>query len=273
MKLTDIQPKNDEQEMALRNCIFFCRTGSQLYGTSTPESDDDFTGIFVPDRDYVIGKKKALTPAGNPSGDTLEQIEFNTNPSTSRKRNTKDDVDCMLFSLDKWTTMCANNNPNRLEVFFAPKNCILHMTELGGRLFAARDNFISLDSYNSFKGYSHEQMRRLKLKSGNNNGRQDLIEKYGYDVKMASHNIRLYMECIQLLKQGSIEFPLSESGFILDMKRGKVTYEEFIAKSEQLAALCDAVYANSKLPAHPNLDAINKLQISIYEDFWGAKYN
>lgn len=261
MNLTDIKPKSEQQEMAIKNCIFFCRVGSHLYGTNTPESDDDFTGIFIPDKEYVLGKR------------VIEQVEFNTNPSSSGKRNTKDDLDCTLFALDKWTTMCVNNNPNRLEIFFAPDNCILHITDLGKRLFAARDLFISLDAYNSFKGYSHEQMRRLKLKSGNNNGRLDLIEKYGYDVKMASHNIRLYLECIQLLKQGSIEFPLHESGLLLDIKRGKVTYDEFLNKSAELAALCDIVYANSKLQSHPNLKDVNKLQISLYEDFWGTKYN
>ena len=259
MQPSDLKPKSEQQQMAVDNCIFFCRTGSHLYGTTTPESDDDFTGVFIPNKDYVLGKRR------------VEQVEFNTNPSSSGKRNTKDDLDCTLFALDKWTTMCANNNPNRLELFFAPENCILYISDLGKRLFASYKMFISLDSYNSFKGYSHEQMRRLTLKSGNNNGRKDLIEKYGYDTKMASHNIRLYIECIQLLKQGSIEFPLKENKLLLDMKNGRMTYDEFIKKSESLSALCDAVYAASTLQAHPDMGAISKLQTEMYEEFWSTK--
>ena len=166
-----------EQNMALNNCILFFRTGSHLYGTATPESDDDYTGVFVPDPAYVFGKKYA--PG---SSQRLEQVEFNTNPSDSGKRNSKEDTDCMMFTLDKWTSMCLDNNPNRLELFFAPQNCRLFLHPTGQKLMDNYNLFLSLNSYGSFRGYSHQQMKRIKLKSGNNNGRVDLIEKYGYDT-------------------------------------------------------------------------------------------
>lgn len=33
-------------------------TGSNLYGTNTPESDIDYAGIFIPTIDYYFGLKK-----------------------------------------------------------------------------------------------------------------------------------------------------------------------------------------------------------------------
>jgi len=273
MKLEDIrkllagnQELSAEQNMALNNCILFFRTGSQLYGTHTPESDDDYTGVFIPDPEYVFGKKYA--PG---KGTRLEQVEFNTNPSDSGKRNSKEDTDCMMFTLDKWTSMCIDNNPNRLELFFAPENCRLFLRNAGEKLLANYKLFLSLNTYGSFRGYSHEQMRRLKLKSGNNNGRKDLIEKYGYDTKMASHNIRLYLECIQILKQGKIDFPLKENQYLLDIKQGRVSFEDFLKRSEALEAMCDMVYASSTLPAEPDVESVSKLQESLLLDFWNLK--
>lgn len=112
-------------------------------------------------------------------------------------------------------------------------------------------------------------MSRLKLKSGNNTGRKELQEKFGYDVKLAHHNIRLYLECIQLLKEGRIEFPLKENKMLLDIKLGLWSKDDFFAKSEQLSAMCETVYANSKLQSEPDLEAISKLQMELYEEFWG----
>lgn len=273
MKITDMKTSTPEEKMAVANCILMVRCGSHLYGTSTPTSDDDFTGIFIPDKDYVIGKKYVLNSLGKSSGQKLEQVEFNTNPSNSGRPNQKGDFDCTLFALDKWTTMAANNNPNRLELFFVPENCVVHITPLGKKFLAAYKSFVSLQSYGSFRGYSHEQMSRLKLKSGNNTGRKELQEQFGYDVKLAHHNIRLYLECIQLLKEGRITFPLSESKMLLDIKRGLWSKEDFFAKSDQLSTLCETVYANSKLQVEPDMESINKLQIELYEEFWRGNDN
>lgn len=144
MKLQDIKTNMPEQRMAVDNCILYVRTGSHLYGTRTPTSDDDFTGIFIPDKEYVLGKKYVMNSLGKSSGERLEQVEFNTNPSDSGKKNQKGDFDCTLFTLDKFTTMSANNNPNRLELFFVPENCVLHITEQGKKLLAAYKLFMSL---------------------------------------------------------------------------------------------------------------------------------
>ncbi len=273
MKLSDMKTSTPEQEMAVKNCILMVRCGSHLYGTSTPKSDDDFTGVFVPDKDYVLGKKYVTNTFGQSTGHRIQQVEFNTNPSDSGKPNQKGDFDCTLFALDKWTTMAAANNPNRLELFFVPENCVVHITPLGKKFLASYKNFVSLKSYGSFRGYSHEQMARLKLKSGNNTGRKELQEEFGYDVKLAHHNIRLYLECIQLLKEGKITFPLREARMLMEIKTGLWSKEDFFKKSEQLSALCETVYANSTLQPEPDMDAINKLQIEIYEEFWGNKYN
>ena len=258
MKLEDLKPKTPEQEMAKKNCILFCRTGSYLYGTNTPESDEDYTGIFIPDEDYILGWNK-----------NIEQVEVGTNPSGSGRINSVGDIDCTLYSLTKWIKLAARNNPNILELFFTPDNCVIFKNEYGRRLMGSYLLFISQKAYHSFTGCSRDQLYKLKTKKKNESGRVHLVEKYGFDTKFALHSLRFMIETIQLMKGGRIEFPLAENRLLLDIKRGQYTEEEFFKKSDTLAEVCDLAFAKTDIPYAPNHAEISKLQKSMLLDFWG----
>lgn len=250
-----------EQRMALDNLILFCRVGSNMYGTNTIISDDDFVGIFVPPKEYVCGLKG------------IKQVEIRTNPTGSGKRNKVGDIDITLKSLGEYCKLAQNNNPNILELFFVPDNCVLYKNNYWDKLVENKDLFLSLKVFHSFKGYAHSQKKRLELKSGNNMGRKDLVEKYAYDVKLASHNIRLYLECIQLLKEGRITFPLPEREMVVQIKTGLWAGEEgfqrFVKESERLANVCQDLYGKSNLPHAPAQEKINKLLVDMHFDYWG----
>jgi predicted nucleotidyltransferase len=47
----------NEQDMALQNMILKLRIGSVMYGTNTTDSDEDFGGIFIPNKEYILGTK------------------------------------------------------------------------------------------------------------------------------------------------------------------------------------------------------------------------
>lgn len=256
----NLSRQTEEQRMAQDNCIFLARVGSTMYGTTTENSDDDMVGIFMPSPDYVIGRKR------------VECVEFLTNASDSDIRNKKGDMDYKFYSLTKWIHLALNNNPNILELFFAPVNCILHETDEWKQIKTKQELFISLKAYHSFKGYAFGQMERLGIKSGNNTGRKDLIELYQYDVKMAAHTFRLYYECIQLLKEGQITMPLPDKKEILFIKKGGYPgldgLEKLKAKALELEKLCDKVYAESKLRYSPDHEAISSLQQDILINYW-----
>ena len=54
----NISELNAQQKMACDNKIIWITVGSNLYGTATPESDEDFMGIFMPNEEYVVGLKR-----------------------------------------------------------------------------------------------------------------------------------------------------------------------------------------------------------------------
>ena len=257
MKFEDLVPKTVEQKLAVDGCIFLVKSGSTLYGTRTENSDDDAIGVFIEPEEYRLGRKR------------VETVDFKTNSNSSGKRNQKGDLDVTMHSLDKFVGLAINNNPTIVELFFAPDNCLIHVTDIGKEFLASYPLFVSKKLYHALGGYAYQQIERNELKSGNNNGRQDLIQKFGYDVKLVSHAIRLYMESVELLGTGSLIFPLKENQKLLDIKQGRWTYEQCKAETDRLKTLSDAVYASSKVRYAPDKEAIDDLQVKLYRSFYG----
>ena len=49
----------DFRKHSIDNMILKFRVGSHLYGTNTPESDEDFSGVFMPHENTVFGFERA----------------------------------------------------------------------------------------------------------------------------------------------------------------------------------------------------------------------
>ena len=97
------------------------------------------------------------------------------------------------------------------------------------------------------------------------------LDDSGYDLKFASHIFRLYYEGLQLLKEGTITFPLIENNFLLAVKRGDYTLEEILKRADEFEPLFDLAYQQSKLRHSPDQDGISKLQTKMYLEYWREK--
>lgn len=245
----------NEQEMALQNLIYKIRIGSNLYGTIIDISDEDLGGIFIPNKEYVLGIKNC------------EQVELSEKISKTI-RNQKGDTDYTVYSILKFIPLAIANNPNIIEFFFVPEYCQLFTTEWSKELIANRDLFLSKKSYHTFKGYAYAQRQKLMVKRDNMTGRTELALKYGYDTKFASHLIRLLLECQQILVEKTITFPLPQNNLIRDIKLGKYDLTWILNKAEELEKLIDLAYVTSDLQYTANFEKINRLQIKLLEDFW-----
>lgn len=97
------------------------------------------------------------------------------------------------------------------------------------------------------------------------------LDDSGYDLKFANHIFRLYFEGLQLLKEGTITFPLVENAFLLAVKRGEYTLEEILKRADDFEPLFDLAYQQSKIRQSPDQDAISKLQTKMYLEYWKEK--
>ena len=64
--------------------------------------------------------------------------------------------------------------------------------------------------------------------------RKNLLQKYGYDTKFASHLVRLMLEGKELLSTGRLEFPLKYADKILEVKQGKWKMEDVLEYAQQV---------------------------------------
>lgn len=88
--------------------IFKSIYGSHLYGTNVETSDTDYKGVGVPTADEILLCEIPKT----------ETTDTNTD---SKRKNTKDDVDCQMFSLKKYLHDLMNGQTYAYELLFSPK--------------------------------------------------------------------------------------------------------------------------------------------------------
>jgi predicted nucleotidyltransferase len=137
-----------EQKMVLENAVGLFLTGSHLYGSNTPESDFDYEGIFIESPEYVLGNK------------SCDEVKFSTKENEN-SRNTKDDIDCKFYSLRKFFTLAAENNPNKVEWFFVPEDKFVFKNNYWNFITDNYELFLSQKIQHSFSGYAHSQKNKM----------------------------------------------------------------------------------------------------------------
>ena len=120
--------------------IFEAITGSQLYGTNTPLSDVDYRGVVVPPMRVLL----------NPFY-----------PFEQKDRGFEED-DRTLYALSKFFQLCADSNPNIIELLFIPKQNIVLTTKYWDKIIQNRELFLSTKARFSFSGYAMSQLNAIK---------------------------------------------------------------------------------------------------------------
>ncbi|HRE58317.1 MAG TPA: nucleotidyltransferase domain-containing protein [Candidatus Kapabacteria bacterium] len=115
--------------------ILECISGSKAYGLDTPSSDTDIKGVFIlPKKDYY-------------GLDYIEQINNETN-------------DVVFYELGRFMELLACNNPNILEMLFAPMSSIIYKHPLMESI--EPNKIISKLCKNTFGKFAYSQIKKAK---------------------------------------------------------------------------------------------------------------
>lgn len=208
--------------------------GSHSYGTNTPDSDYDYRGVCIPPVENLLGLS-----------DQFEQHETK-NP------------DEVIYSLKKFVRLALHNNPNILDALFVDDKDIVFINDFGKELRDLRYSFLSKRVFHTYGGYAHSRLKNLIEKGKNPIGnKKELIEKYGYDTKDASHLIRLMRMCYEILKLGEVNVLRPDKEFLIEIRNGSYSLEEIQEEYIHLNKLTQEAYTNSKLPESPDYTRIN----------------
>lgn len=135
--------------------IFKCVTGSHLYGLNTPESDEDYLGVFVPSLEQYLGLE-------NPPVEVSQ-----SDKKSDGARNTKGDVDCKLISLKSFLRFCGQGQSMMLEMLFVPENQILEKTPEWDIILENKHLLLSRKGVAPFLGFARAQAHKAVIKGEN----------------------------------------------------------------------------------------------------------
>jgi hypothetical protein len=144
------------------------------------------------------------------------------------------DTDLVIYALRKYLRLATLGNPTALLPLYAPADAVLVLTPLGEELRALAPAILSQRAIRRFLGYLAGQRARIGGQatpagrgSATRRGgyaRPELVARYGYDVKFASHALRLAFQGRQVAAHGRITLPMpdDECERVLRVKRGDV---------------------------------------------------
>lgn len=108
--------------------ILVVRHGSNLYGTATPESDEDMRMVFLPHPDEVL----------------LGRVDFSLDSNRASRTLGHGDTDVAGFTLARFLMLLAKFDMNAIEILFAAEaTACLYRHPLIDRLLADRERLIA----------------------------------------------------------------------------------------------------------------------------------
>ncbi len=123
------------------------RSGSHLYGTATPTSDEDIRGVFMPRPDAILAGDFPKVICGKPKD----------------RKNTPEDSDETYVSLHYLVKMLLDGETNATDWLHAPLDDLIVCTPTWLRLVAARSMFYCR-SMNGLVGYARKQAAKYGIR-------------------------------------------------------------------------------------------------------------
>ena len=245
------------------NLCYATITGSQSYGCETPTSDIDIASFCMLPREQLFPHERGSYVYG--FGEPVDQ--FGTYTSKKKFDYEGKEHEVNIHGIVKFFTLLSENNPTQLETLYTPFNCVIYTNDIGELVRANRSLFLSTRLYHRYVGYAFSQLNALKKDRIGN--RLELIEKYGYDVKSASHVVRLALFGEQLLKTGDLDM-LAHSERLKAIRRGDVKEQEIRDWFSSQELYLKTLYQESKLPYSVDQKKINQLLLKCIEIHYGS---
>lgn len=126
------------EDRILKDCLIFKGIrGSHAYGTNIEGSDEDIVGIYIQPDDDLLGIKY------------IPQISI-------------DNSNQVYYELRRFYELAMEGNPNILEIFDLPEDCILYENRVFTIIKHSKDKFITKHLFNSFANYARSQIKKAK---------------------------------------------------------------------------------------------------------------
>lgn len=100
--------------------------------------------------------------------------------------------------------------------------------------------------------------------------RKELVDKFGFDCKNASHLIRLLRMGIEFLREGVLHVHRHDARELVAIKAGEWPLEKVREEADRLFKRAEQAYDECKFPNEPDREAVNNLLVGILSDYFGT---
>lgn len=246
-------------DIALHGEILRTIVGSQLHGTQLEDSGDrDEMAIYIEPPEFVLG----FLP---------RREDYVWRSVAEGERSGPDDTDLISYSLAKYLRLATKGNPTALLPLFAPAEMLLKCTPEGYRLQSIRDAFLSKDAVHRFLGYQRSQLERMQGQSKRHvPNRPELIEKHGWDTKYGSHALRLSLQALEIVQDGTLTLPMKnwQRNAVIMVKEGKYSMGEVVTICLDIAGQINKELETTDLPDKADLKTITDFAINAQRYHW-----
>jgi uncharacterized protein len=229
--------------------------GSVMHGASVGNDDHDYYAVYLEPPENKLG----ITPT--------EHHVWSTADNT--RRNTKDDIDLVMYTLTKVARLLAKGNPTILHFLYVEN--ALGANPYWDCIVRHRQHFLARTHLEKFVRYGIAQLDRLLGLKARKQFRPELIDAHGYDTKAAMHAVRLMYEALYLIRDGKMSFPNPNAAELIGIRQGKHTLEHVVAWFNDLRVECEAAVPHSPLAVEVNVVEVNRVVANTYLAYWQKK--
>lgn len=198
--------------------VFLANGGSYAYGLETPESDRDIFGVVVPPQEFVL-------------------CPFPTKRSKPFRvwRFKDDDIEGQIHSIEHFTSMLVNGNPNACALLFNEPSDRAS-TSAFEVFIDNRDQFVNVELLHAMLGFATNEladMRRTSPDMGER--RNNLVKRYGYNPRMACNAIRMLKMIVECMETNNLNVRRTiDRDELLSIKQGTYTENEVLSLADVL---------------------------------------
>jgi hypothetical protein len=148
-KVFELIEKHLQKNLPGSKMIYLAHSGSRLHGTSTPSSDTDVKGIYVPSLDSTIAQ------------DYPGVVSINTN---EEGKNSKEDIDIELFSVKEFIYLLGRGELNMIELLFSMKSEFKLFETEASKIFLENYEGFLVNKTLAFTGFAMKQASKYSVK-------------------------------------------------------------------------------------------------------------
>jgi len=144
--------------------------------------------------------------------------------------------------------------------------------KVGDLILENREIFSSQRAYHSFMGYARAQVKEMNksvFQGYMGSKRKALVDEFGYDIKHASHCIRLLRMGIEYVETGHLNVDRTDidAKELIDIKLGKYKLQDIKDMVDSLFSRAELAIRTTPLPKEPQWDKANELLVHIITEY------